>query len=66
MIPNPIYDLLPDFGPLQVNISTPKLMPLTNHDDERLRALEKKIRAIEAHDTPGLDVVDMCLVPVIP
>ncbi|XP_050902180.1 uncharacterized protein LOC127112030 [Lathyrus oleraceus] len=35
---------------------------------ERLHALEEKFKSLEVHTTPGLDVVDMCLVPglVIP
>lgn len=44
------------------------IVPLHNPAVERLRALEEKFKAMEAHNTPGLDVVDMCLVPglVIP
>ncbi|XP_050889649.1 uncharacterized protein LOC127094936 [Lathyrus oleraceus] len=35
---------------------------------DRLHALEEKFKSFEVHTTPGLDVVDMCLVPglVIP
>ncbi|XP_050915019.1 uncharacterized protein LOC127129970 [Lathyrus oleraceus] len=35
---------------------------------ERLHALEEKLKSLEVHTTPDLDVVDMCLVPglVIP
>ncbi|XP_050896124.1 uncharacterized protein LOC127102839 [Lathyrus oleraceus] len=35
---------------------------------ERLHALEEKFKSLEVHTTPGLDAVDMCLVPglVIP
>ena len=30
---------------------------------ERLHALEEKFKSLEVHTTPGLDAVDMCLVP---
>lgn len=36
-----------------------------NSSGERLRALEEKFKAMEVHDTPGLDVVDMYLVPCL-
>lgn len=36
--------------------------PLVNPDGERVRALEEKFKAMNVHDTPGLDVVDMFLV----
>lgn len=51
---------------------TPQMMhavePLVNLDDERLRALKEKFKAMEVHNTLGLDVTDMCLLPdmVIP
>ncbi|KAI5403142.1 hypothetical protein KIW84_050648 [Lathyrus oleraceus] len=32
---------------------------------ERLHALEEKFKSLEVHTTPGLDVVDMCLVPCL-
>lgn len=37
--------------------------PLPNHVDERLHAIEEKLKDMEVHDTSGLDVIDMCLVP---
>ncbi|XP_050908266.1 uncharacterized protein LOC127121879 [Lathyrus oleraceus] len=36
---------------------------LLNPAVERLHALEEKFKSLEVHTTPGLDVVDMCLVP---
>lgn len=42
--------------------------PLPNHVVKRLHALEEKFKAMEVHDTPSINIVDICLVPglVIP
>lgn len=42
--------------------------PLVNPADERLRALEDKFKAMEVQNTPGFDIVYMCMMPdlVIP
>lgn len=69
MMTNPIYDLLANDDPSQVKILTRShMLPLTDCVKEMLCALEKKLWAMEAHDMPGLDPIDMCLVPnlVIP
>lgn len=37
--------------------------PFPNPAIKRFHGLEEKFKATEVHETPGLDVVDMCLVP---
>ena len=66
---NPLYSPMLGSDPPQVNIPTQsQMMPLTDPMEERLHTLEKKARAMEMHDTLGLDATNMCLVPnlVIP
>lgn len=38
------------------------VVPLPDHVIEKMHALEEKFKAMKVHYTPGLDVVDMCLV----
>lgn len=50
------------FMPPQAPQMAPVVIHMPDPAFERLRPLEEKFKEIEVHYTPGLDVVDMCLV----